>query len=312
MAKFRMVHTDFWNDPKIVEEFTPEDKFFFLYLLTNSKTTQIGIYQITKKQIAFDIGHSIESVNALLDRFINHHKLVAYNPDTRELAIKNWGKYNFNRGGKPVLDCVKSELQVVKDHGLISYVGERIEKKEIRDLYDTYNDSYTIGGQEEEEEEEKEKEEEQQQQQQEESDLRNNNENVYEFYQKNMGVLSPFIAQEIGYWVQDLSEDLVVHALTIALENQKPYAYAKAIMKTWADRKIKNVDEANQLSAEFKHKQESKFSRRGTKEDIVPDWFKQQKEKRQKERSIEKTKEEDLPNVSDLLASYNKQKENRE
>ncbi len=53
MAKYRMVHTEFWDDPKVVEELTPEDKFFFLYLLTNANTTQIGIYQITKKQMAF-------------------------------------------------------------------------------------------------------------------------------------------------------------------------------------------------------------------------------------------------------------------
>lgn len=50
MARFRMVHTEFWDDPKVVEEMTPEDKYFFLYLLTNSNTTQIGIYQITKNK----------------------------------------------------------------------------------------------------------------------------------------------------------------------------------------------------------------------------------------------------------------------
>ncbi|GAA5416220.1 hypothetical protein Pryu01_01252 [Paraliobacillus ryukyuensis] len=139
MAKFRMIQTDFWSDPKIVEEFTPEDKYFFLYLLTNPKTTQIGIYVITKKHIAFDTGYSIESVNAIMDRFINHHKVISYNDETREIAIKNWGRYNLNKGGKPVEDCVRSELKEVKDTSLITYVGERIQKKEIKALYDSYN-----------------------------------------------------------------------------------------------------------------------------------------------------------------------------
>lgn len=156
MAKFRMVHTEFWNDPKVVEEMTPEDKFFFLYLLTNSNTTQVGIYQITKKQIAFDIGYSIESINSLLDRFVNHHKLVKYNPDTREVAIKNWGKYNLNRGGKPMLDCVRSELEEVKDKELIPYVGENVTNKNIKDLYDTWDDTSTIRPQYKEEEKEEE------------------------------------------------------------------------------------------------------------------------------------------------------------
>ncbi|MBP1950259.1 chromosomal replication initiator DnaA [Virgibacillus litoralis] len=160
MAKFRMVHTDFWNDPKVVEEMTPEDKFFFLYLLTNSSTTQIGIYQITKKQMAFDTGYSIESINSLLDRFIRHHGIVAYNSDTREIALKNWGRYNFNRGGKPILDCVTAELKDVKDRNLIKYVGESVERKEVKVLYDTYHDTPTISGQEEEKEEEEEEEEE--------------------------------------------------------------------------------------------------------------------------------------------------------
>jgi len=62
MVKFRMVYTAFWEDSKVVEELTPEDKYFFLYLLTNAKTTQIGVYPITKRQMAFDLGYSMESV----------------------------------------------------------------------------------------------------------------------------------------------------------------------------------------------------------------------------------------------------------
>lgn len=139
MATFRMVHTEFWNDPKVIEDMTPEDKYFFLYLLTNPNTTQVGIYQITKKQMAFDMGYSIETINSLLDRFINHHKLIKYNPQTREIAIKNWGKYNLRRGGKPMLDCVSSELKEVKDTSLISYVSANVENKSIREIYESFN-----------------------------------------------------------------------------------------------------------------------------------------------------------------------------
>src|SRR5690625_2734379 len=141
MAKFRMVHTEFWNDPTVIEEMTPEDKYFFLYLLTNPNTKQIGIYQITKKQMAFDMGYSMETINSLLDRFVNHHKLIRYNDETRELAIKNWGKYNLRRGGKPMLDCVTSELSDVKDISLIHYVSNGVENSSIKALYDTYSDT---------------------------------------------------------------------------------------------------------------------------------------------------------------------------
>ncbi|MDR7236498.1 DnaD domain protein [Neobacillus drentensis] len=188
MAKFRMVRTDFWKNPVVSEEMSPEDKYFYLYLLTNPQTTQIGIYKITKKQMAFDLGYSIESVHSLMERFIGHHKLIRYNPETRELAIQNWGKYNLDKGGKPFMDCISSELKDVEDRSLIQYVSKAIQKQEISSLFESFceqeeivldkevsgqdeNDTYlepeyrkhndvlthryTIGGQKEEEEEDK-------------------------------------------------------------------------------------------------------------------------------------------------------------
>ncbi|MEH3000211.1 conserved phage C-terminal domain-containing protein [Bacillus pumilus] len=162
MAKYRHVHTTFWQDPKVTEELTPEDRYFYLYLITNPNTTQIGIYPITKKQMAFDLGYSIESVNSLLDRFVNHHKLILYNNDTREMAIKNWPKYNLNKGGKPILDCVTKELREVKDKSLMNVLYPKIENTNIRELFeryanDTLHDTSTTSGQKE-KEKEKEKE----------------------------------------------------------------------------------------------------------------------------------------------------------
>ena len=153
MAKYRAIQTSFWEDVRVVEEFTPEDKFFYLYLLTNPRVTQIGIYEISKKQMAFDLGYAPEAVKSLLARFIDHHKLILYNDETRELAIKNWGKHNFTKGGKPIEDCVISELSEIKDHGLIEYVGENVENAKIKALYDTYHDTSRFGGQKEKEKE---------------------------------------------------------------------------------------------------------------------------------------------------------------
>ncbi len=135
MAKYRYVYTNFWEDPKVSETFTPEDKLFFLYLLTNSHTTQIGIYKITKKAIAFEMGYSIESVNSLIARFEEHHKMIIYNEETRELAIKNWGKFNLNKGGKPVVDCVNKELNNVECRELIEYVSQGIKSEQIKKLF---------------------------------------------------------------------------------------------------------------------------------------------------------------------------------
>ncbi|MCM3729591.1 DnaD domain protein [Neobacillus cucumis] len=88
--------------------------------------------------MAFDLGYSIESVHSLMERFISHHRLIRYNPETRELALKNWGKDNLQKGGKPVMDCIVSELKEVEDLSLIQYVLEPIQKQEIRSLYESF------------------------------------------------------------------------------------------------------------------------------------------------------------------------------
>ena len=62
MAVFRKVHVSFWSDSWI-SSLTVEQRYFYLYILTNEKTTQCGIYEITKKQIAFDTGYSIDRVS---------------------------------------------------------------------------------------------------------------------------------------------------------------------------------------------------------------------------------------------------------
>lgn len=155
MAIYRNVYTSFWEDPRVVEEMTPEDKLFYLYLMTNPCTTMIGIYSITKKRMAYELGYSMETVNVLMDRFENYHSLIVYNQETREIALLNWGKYNLNRGGKPVEDCVKKDLSLIKDEKLIRLVSERVTNKTIKALYDarlgefddTSDDTSTTRGQ---------------------------------------------------------------------------------------------------------------------------------------------------------------------
>ena len=162
LALYRQIFIEFWRDPKVTEEMSAEDRYALLYLLTNPHTTQIGIYQITKRQMAFDLGYSTESVGAILERFEKLLGIIRYNPETREIAIKNWGKYNLKRGGKPIMDCIRGELEKVKDKNLIEYVADSIPNETIKNEFLRYvNDTLTISGQEEEEEKEKEKEEEQ-------------------------------------------------------------------------------------------------------------------------------------------------------
>ncbi len=118
----RCISTGFWKDDKVLNDFSPEDKYFMLYLLTNPHTTQLGIYHLPLKVAAVELGYSIDAINVLLDRFENKYNIIRYSKDTNEVAIKNFLRYSIVSGGKPVMDCLEKEYDTVKDTSLIPYV----------------------------------------------------------------------------------------------------------------------------------------------------------------------------------------------
>ena len=119
MAIFRKVNTSFWSD-SFISDLDAQSKLFYLYLITNERTRQCGVYEITKKQISYDLGYSIDTVSILLDKFISYGK-IKYNEVTKEVAIGNWLKYN-NSSSPKVKSCIDKEFQYCKDTVLIEYV----------------------------------------------------------------------------------------------------------------------------------------------------------------------------------------------
>ena len=119
MAIFRKVHTSFWSDP-FIQDLTIEQRYFYLYLLTNEQTKQCGVYEITRKQISFDTGYSMDKVSVLLKYFISKGK-IRYNEDTKEMALGKWLKYN-NSSSPKIKSCIAKEFEQVKDRVLIEYV----------------------------------------------------------------------------------------------------------------------------------------------------------------------------------------------
>lgn len=122
MAVKRVVDTDFWNDSKVSDLFSAEDKYFMLYLLTNPHTTQLGIYELSISKAANELGYSKDVVKVLLERFQNKYELIKYNEITNEVAIKNFLRHSIVKGGKPVMDCLIKEEKKVKDKALLGYI----------------------------------------------------------------------------------------------------------------------------------------------------------------------------------------------
>ena len=127
MGVKRVVDIAFWTDDKVVDMFSPEDKLFMLYLLTNPHTTQLGIYKINEKQMAFEIGWSRDTVQVLLERFEKKYELIMLSPETKEIAIKNYLKHSIVKGGQPVEDLLNKEIGEVKNVALLKYVIDSIK-----------------------------------------------------------------------------------------------------------------------------------------------------------------------------------------
>lgn len=129
MAVKRIVDTSFWTDGK-VDEFSPEDKYFLLYLLTNPFARQLGIYEISIKQAAFQMGYSVDAFNVLLDRFETKYKMLVFSKETSEIAILNFLRHSIVKGGKPVEDCIRQDMQRVKNRKLIDLVFSRLHRRD--------------------------------------------------------------------------------------------------------------------------------------------------------------------------------------
>lgn len=119
MAAFRKISVSYWSD-SFVGELTPEQKYFYLYLMTNDKTTQCGIYETSIRKICFDTGYNSETVQKLIDFFQEKNK-IRWSKSTNEIALLNWVKFNDSNSPK-VMACVEKELKQVKNRVLIEYL----------------------------------------------------------------------------------------------------------------------------------------------------------------------------------------------
>lgn len=125
MAIYRTVQMSFWTDTKIVDDFTPEDKYFYLYLFTNPHTNLCGSYEISKNQISIELGYTKEVVERLINRFKNIHCVIDYDENTKEIIIFNWYKYNWTKSDKLKIALLK-EIKQVKNKDFKKYLMEKL------------------------------------------------------------------------------------------------------------------------------------------------------------------------------------------
>lgn len=126
MAFYRNIHINYWTDSKVEDDFTPEDKYFYLYLLTNPQTNISGCYEISYSQTARHLGYDKETVKRLLERFEYVHNIIRFNKDTKELLIINWYKYNWAKSDK-VFKGVLSVCKHLKTKEFRQYIEDVVK-----------------------------------------------------------------------------------------------------------------------------------------------------------------------------------------
>ena len=120
----RLIDTRFWSDSQVLDSYSPEDKLFALYLRTNPHSSQLGVYALPRRTMSFEIGYTPEAIAVLLDRFQTKYHDIVYSDETQEVAILGYLKSSIIKGGKPVLDLLKRELEEVVDGDLLLHLHE--------------------------------------------------------------------------------------------------------------------------------------------------------------------------------------------
>ncbi len=137
MAIYRNVHLSFWNDAKVTDDFTPEDKYFYLYLLTNPHTNLSGCYEISLKQMSLEMGYTKESIEGLIKRFSEVYKVIMYDKNSKEMLLMNWSKYNWTKSPK-FIAALKKEILSVKTDKFKEFLANKLYTKDTNCTNEKY------------------------------------------------------------------------------------------------------------------------------------------------------------------------------
>lgn len=121
----RMIDTELWNNSDIIENFTAEDRYFWLYLLTNPHNSICGVMKYSPALIARDMGYHKDCVQNLVYRFETVHKAIVVDKNTNELVIVNWGKFNWNKS-KDILATVSSNAKKIFSDTIRAIVMDKV------------------------------------------------------------------------------------------------------------------------------------------------------------------------------------------
>lgn len=89
MSKYNPLYNTIWTSNKFIK-LTLKEKFIFLYLLTNERITQTGIYTIAPKHIACDTEINLQEVDSILETLEANKLIKFWHEDNLIFIIDNF------------------------------------------------------------------------------------------------------------------------------------------------------------------------------------------------------------------------------
>ena len=222
--------------------------------MTKSKTSQCGIYELPKRIIETETGYNRETVDKLLNRFVEYKK-IKYCKETGEIFLINWLKHNKISSPK-VKKCVYTELKKIKSIDMINLFlnecnkyGYTLDESEIKinmgmdrvsipipQVENNFEHGYG--------EKEKQKEKQKEEEKYKEKEVTHSVGRFKKLYEQNIGLINGIVAE----WLFEVSElidyELFKRAIEIATDKGKcNKGYVSGIIKQWLDNNIKTYDD---------------------------------------------------------------------
>lgn len=103
----------------------------------------------------------------------------------------------------------------------------------------------------------------------------NEKEDPFRFFEQNgFGTIGSFLADKIKAWCIDLSDELVIEAMKLAVENSsKRWNYVEAVLRDWVDKGYQTLDDVHAARLAFKHQTKHQSIKKTTRQELLPDWF---------------------------------------
>ncbi len=135
---------------------------------------------------------------------------------------------------------------------------------------------------------------------------------IFEFYQNNIGVPTPFVQQNIKQWVDDTNPELVMLAIEKAIkDNVFKFSYAETILNSWVKQGVKSKVEAiaemnRRAQARRNGYQNNGYQKRSGYVETVPSWTNDTDKPKQQQTELDPVKQQELLDQISKLATSKK------